>query len=242
MKYLILLATLLVLGVNAAANLLPFNGLSTAEISDSFSVFFVPAGYVFSIWGLIYILLLCFTVYAFTNKNNELINNLAPYYILSCALNSLWLVAWHYLWLGTSVIIMILLLITLIKMYLLIHSAEQKHWSASRTFSVYLGWISVATIANITAYLFNVGWNGFGVDGETWAAILIATAGLLAAVYILRYRDLFYAAVIVWAIVGIAIKFSEINVVTYTVGATILAIIVTGIYKLTSLNKEPASN
>lgn len=231
MKYLILLATVFVIGMNAAANLLPFNGLSTAEISDSFSVFFVPAGYVFSIWGLIYLLLISFTVYSLTNKANDLVNKVAPYYVLSCILNSIWLLAWHYLWFGASVVIMILLLLTLIKIYLLVSSAENLHWSIKHTFSVYLGWISVATIANITAYLSYIGWSGFGISGEIWAAILIVVAGLLAIVSILRHADYAYSAVIMWAIIGIALKFSGSNTIIYTVAAVSVAMLSVGIYK-----------
>jgi hypothetical protein len=222
---------------NVLANILPFNGLTTAAVSDSFDVFFVPAGYVFSIWGVIYLLLISFTIYAFLNRSddNGQISRIAPWYLLSSVANSAWLLSWHYQQFGLSVVLMVVLLLSLIRIYMLSRPAldKREYWMSSLPFSVYLGWISVATIANIAAYLDYVSWNGFGIIESAWASIMITIAGLLGIIFALRLRDAAYTLVILWAITGIWVNFPLQKSIVTTVQAVGILLVVAVIFAVT---------
>lgn len=220
LKYLAGISISVMIVVNLLSNIIPFNGVTTAQVSDAYKVFFVPAGYVFSIWGLIYILLIIFVVAQL--KVNGLKKIQVPIIISSLA-NCIWLVLWHYYLIGVSVIIMLILLVTLIYIY---QNLKDQKAILKIPFSVYLGWISVATIANITAFLYSLNWDGFGISGSMWAAFLIVIAGTLGAIAIFKNKDYVYPLVIIWAIIGIAVKFpgqSDIFV------GVIISIIILGI-------------
>ena len=205
----IALAFMIVMNILAVG--LPFNGKSTAEISDSFKVLFVPAGYVFSIWGVIYIT----QIWAFYKlcKNQEkykaLIEKIAMWFVVANWANGLWLVFWHYQEIYWTLPVMLLLLVSLIVMYLTIKKefADVRHLTIP--FGIYLGWITVATVANFTDVFYSLKWDGFGLDGEYWSCILILVASILGFFMIKRQREYSYSAVIVWAIVGIGIKFNS---------------------------------
>lgn len=218
-KLLVLFSTILVLTFNLLANLLPFNGVSTATVSDSFDVFFVPAGYVFSIWGVIYILLIGFTIFNFLpqSANSDRLAKVAPWYLLSSVANSAWLLSWHYQFFGLSVLLMVVLLISLTRIYSLTRDSSNRaeYWLINLPFSVYLGWICVATIANITAFLDYNNWSGFGIGESTWASIMIFIAGILGIFFAVKKKDTAYALVIIWAIAGIWVNFPlQTNIVT----------------------------
>jgi hypothetical protein len=201
LKYLTGASIILMIIVNLLSNVIPFNGVNTAQVSDTYKVFFVPAGYVFSIWGLIYVLLIIFAISQL--KVGGLRKIQIPIIISSIA-NCIWLLLWHYFQIGLSVLVMLILLALLIYIY---ENLKGQKAVLKMPFSVYLGWISVATIANITAYLYSINWSGFGISGSLWTAILIVIAGVLGCIAILRNRDYAYPLVIVWAIVGILVKF-----------------------------------
>lgn len=233
----IICSTLLVLTCNVLANILPFNGITTAAVSDSFDVFFVPAGYVFSIWGVIYLLLISFTIYTFLDRSddNGRISRIAPWYLLSSVANSAWLLSWHYQQFGLSVVLMVVLLLSLIRIYMLSRPAldKREYWMSSLPFSVYLGWISVATIANVAAYLDYVSWNGFGIIESAWASIMIIIAGLLGIIFALRLRDAAYTLVILWAIAGIWVNFPLQKSIVTTVQAVGILLVVAVIFAVT---------
>ena len=212
-----LLAFLLTLTVNAMAVILPLNGKTTQELSDAYPNLFVPAGLTFSIWGVIYLLLGIFCIYGLLPSirrnalRGEFINRIGWLFIISCILNSSWILAWHYEMVTLSVIIMLALLFTLIGIYLRLGVGKAGAPTGERylvhvPFSVYLGWISVATIANITALLVSWHWNGFGISEQIWAAIMILVAVILAILMLAQRRDIFYALVVDWAVLGIFLK------------------------------------
>ena len=169
-----LLSVILALAVNVLATALPLNNQTTAQISDRFKVYFVPAGYVFAIWGLIYIGWIAFVVYQFlpAHKESPRLRKLGYTFALSGVFNAAWLFCWQYNHFTLSVIVMLILLGLLIASYLNLNvgrtpvGAAEK-WCVDIPFSVYLGWISVATIANISDWLYYVHWNGFGLDPQT---------------------------------------------------------------------------
>ena len=195
------------------ADIIPFNGLSTKYISDSFNVYFVPAGFTFTIWGIIYLGLILFGIYQLrSNKYSELFRKMLPAFLIGCIANSVWIILWHYLQINISIVVMLILLVSLIVNYLQIEKEKVKkdnlfNWCVKYPISLYLGWISVATIANVTVVLFNNGFDGFNIPSQVWSMLLILVSGVLGSVFILRKRDIIYSIVILWSTFGIAYKF-----------------------------------
>ena len=205
-----------VIAVNALANILPINGYNTGQISAFYPNAFVPAGFTFSIWGVIYLLLLSYSIgytyytlkqeqypkaFAFIERNNI-------YFLLTCVFNMSWIVAWHYLQIELSLVIMLLFLITLIQLFLksstIVHELTTTQKFILQTpFIVYLGWISVATIANSTALLVAYQWNGFGMPPVYWSAAMILIAILLAVLMLKKFKAIPFALVVAWALWGI---------------------------------------
>lgn len=207
------LSVLLALAVNILANALPLNGQNTGEISDRFQIYFVPAGYVFAIWGLIYIGWITFAVYQFlpAQKESPRLRRLGYLFALSGIANAAWLFCWHYHQFGLSVLVMLALLGLLIASYLRLGvgrtpNGTLEHWCVEVPFSVYLGWITVATVANISDWLFSISWSGWGITAQPWAAIMIAVASLLGLLMAITRLDDAYLFVLVWSFVGIAVK------------------------------------
>jgi hypothetical protein len=213
----LVIATIL---VNALANILPINGLTTGKISDSISILFVPSGYVFSIWGLIYLGLLFYAFYIFKDFQKE-DREIFPWFVLSSISNITWILLWHHELVALSVVAMILLLTSLIAIYMI--TEDKKYSKIKRVpFQIYLGWVSVATIANIAGALYIANWNGFGIPKEIWAVVMIGVATKLAILITSLKKDIYYPLVIIWAIVGILLKFfSTSDMIT---GATLISI------------------
>lgn len=214
------LAFILVVTVNGLANALPLNGQTTGEISNRLNVLFTPAGYVFSIWGLIYILLGIWVIRQFPKSRRDLpiYQETSGLFVLSSLLNSLWIFMWHYEFFGISVLVMIGLLLTLIRLYQTLQKNEDR-----LPFSVYLGWISVATIANISYYLTYIGWDGFGISATVWTVLLMIVGTLLAIYFMKSQDDWVYPLVFVWAFIGIGVKNQGSDVPLVVNSAFILA-------------------
>jgi len=214
-QILVILTVIITIAVNILADALPINGLNTAAISNSFHIYFVPAGYVFSIWGLIYIGLIAYAIYQAlpAQKNNPRLQAISWWVILGGLVNCAWIFLWHYeLFVGTLGA-MLILLATLIAVYQRLGSGLSKvspgeTWAVRIPFSVYLGWITVATVANVTDVLDYLKWNGFGIAPETWMLVMLAAVLIIATLMSLNRRDVAYILVILWALVGIAYKFS----------------------------------
>ncbi|MGD2177053.1 MAG: tryptophan-rich sensory protein [Anaerolineae bacterium] len=207
------LALVSTVAVNGLANALPLNGQTTGEISDRFDVYFVPAGYVFSIWGLIYLALGAFTVYQAlpSQRDNPRLRRVGYLFVLSCAANVAWLFLWHYEVFPLTLLAMVALLLSLIAIYLRLEIRHTEvstveRWLVGVPFSIYLGWITVATIANATSLLDYLNWGGWGIRPEIWAVIMLIAGTGIASVVSLTRGDVAYTAVIVWAFAGIAVK------------------------------------
>jgi translocator protein len=220
-KWINVLAALATIAFNGLAVSLPLNGRDTGAISDGFKVFFVPAGYVFAIWGVIYLGLIAFAVFQAlpSQANNPRLKRIGWLFALSCLANCLWLVCWHYGQLGLSVLVMFSLLALLIAMYLRVETGKSivslaETWCVRVPFGIYLGWITVATVANVTDLLWSVGWGGFGIDPQTWAVIMLVVAFAIASAVAVTRGDVAYMLVIVWAFAGIAVKQAGVPLVT----------------------------
>jgi predicted membrane channel-forming protein YqfA (hemolysin III family) len=209
----VLLSLIVTVIINSLANILPLNGMTTGEISDSFDVFFVPAGYVFSIWGLIYLALFAYAIYQLlpAQRENPRLQRTGWLFVLSCVANSTWIFCWHYGYFALSVVVMLILLLSLVGIYLRLGIGKTavpnpEKYLVHLPFSIYLGWITVATIANITILLDDLGWRGGGIAPEMWTVIMLAAGVIIALLVSLRRRDVAYLLVLVWAFAGIGVK------------------------------------
>jgi hypothetical protein len=212
--------------------LLPLNGKTTQELSDSLPNFFVPAGLTFSIWSIIYILWVVFAVYQARDmfKKEEIdmpfLRQISVLFVLSGIANSVWIFLWHYQYVGFSLLMMILLLFSLLAIYVRLKIGKSDVTMKEKLFvhvpfSVYLGWITVATIANVTAFLVSVEWDGFGIDQLTWTIIIIAVGTFLTYLMLALRKDVAFSLVVLWAFFGIWMKrmtqpntLTDVNVAT----------------------------
>ena len=208
-----LLSVVLALTVNILAVALPLNGQNTGAISDRFKVLFVPAGYVFSIWGIIYLGWIAFTIYQFlpAHKDSPRLRRLGYLFALSCVANAAWLFCWHYNQFGLSVLVMLGLLGLLIASYLRLDVSRtpvssSERWCVDIPFSLYLGWITVATVANITEWLYLIQWSGWGLSPQVWAVVMLVAACLIGLAMAITRQDAAYLLVLVWSFAGIGLK------------------------------------
>ncbi|MDY6893129.1 MAG: hypothetical protein SVO26_05375 [Chloroflexota bacterium] len=223
MRKIVLLSILNLLGflgvviMNALASALPLNNKTTGELSDQYPNLFVPAGFTFSIWGVIYILLAVFVTYGVIvalrkdTQRSSFIGNIGILFFISCLANIGWIIAWHYELVPLSLVLMLLLLGCLIALYLRLTigkpgSTNTEKYLVHLPFSVYLGWITIATIANVTALLVAVNWNTFGLGEQFWAVAVIAVGVAISLIALFTRRDIFYCLVVIWALIGILIK------------------------------------
>ncbi len=225
-KYLNLFMFAGMLAVNYLANALPINNYTTGQLSDSYPNLFVPAGITFSIWGVIYLLLAGYCVVQFTGKDQTVIANISIPFAITCGLNALWIVVWHYKQLPLSLIVIVGFLITLIYINILIRELPLGIIKAS--FGIYLGWLCIATIANVTALLVNYNWGGFGISQVTWTIIMISAGALIVAVTIYRLDNPFIGLSVIWAFIGIILKRQDdyrLIVLTAVIALTLIGIV-----------------
>jgi hypothetical protein len=230
-----ILAIIITIFINALAVILPINGKTTQELSDNLPNLFVPAGITFSIWGIIYILWIVFGVYQARDffKKEEIdmpfLKQISFWFILSSIANCAWIFLWHYEYVGLSVLIIIVLLLSLLAIYIRLNIGRSIGSMTERLcvhvpFSVYLGWTTVATIANITGFLVSVNWDRFGISDLNWTIIIIAVATLLTILMLALRRDIAFSLVALWAFLGIWIKQSQPSPTTDVTVATTASI------------------
>jgi len=202
--------------VNQLAIVLPINGMTTGQLSDMYPNLFVPAGVTFSIWGLIYLLMLAFIILqlvaAFqTSENDTVIRKIGFWFVINSLANCSWILAWHYVLTELSLVIMLVLLFSLIKIYLNLSQIRSEllnveKWIVLTGFSVYLGWITVATIANTTAVLVSWGWTGGAIGESLWTMIMMSVAIGMGVYFAIFRITPAYTIVIIWALFGIYLK------------------------------------
>jgi len=198
-----------VITVNGAANALPINGLTTGAVSDLYPNLFTPAGFAFSIWGLIYLGLLAFLVRILVTSDTQLVGKLFPWFAINSLANMAWIFAWHYLLVTLSMVLMLVLLMSLVFITKQLKqqttpSKETRFFSA--VFEVYLGWITVATVANFTAVLVDFNWNAFGISEAHWMLMILPVIVLVATGVYFKHSSWVYLLPILWALYGIHAK------------------------------------
>jgi hypothetical protein len=221
------LSVLITIVINILADALPINGLNTGKISDAFKVYFVPAGYVFAIWGIIYVGLIAYAVYQAlpAQRENPRLQATGWWVVLGGLANCAWIFLWHYEQFVGTLAAMLILLATLIVVYLGLRFGRTKvssgeTWAVRIPFSIYLGWITVATVANVSDVLDFLHPLGFGNLAATWMVIILAAVLIIAGLMNFLRRDVAYALVILWALAGIVAKFPQAGIVSISIWIT----------------------
>lgn len=215
-----------------------FNGKTVSEVSEKYDTLFAPAGYAFAIWGVIYLLLILFVVFQWMQwlkyKKDRELKQTGIWFSVANLANGLWIIAWLNEYIGLSVVLMLVLLFSLI---LLTARLRLEIWDAPVRIIAfvwwpivfYLGWIVVAAVANISAYLVSIGWGGGFLSAPAWTIVLIAAA-VLIYLFLVLYRNMREAALVgIWALVAIAVRqwkaYDDIAIAA-VIGATILFAVV----------------
>jgi len=204
-----LVAYVVMVFTNYLAVSLPLAGRSTGAISDSYPNIFAPAGYAFSIWGFIYLLLGIYVVYQFKRKDDGLTLRINRLFIINALLNASWIFAWHYDVIWLSVVIMIGLLVTLIKIADIFKGkalGAKDRWLMRLPFIVYFGWITVATIANVAVFLVYIRWDRFGLSEVFWTVAVLLAGALIGSWRMIKDRLVSYGLVLIWAYGAILFK------------------------------------
>jgi len=228
--------------VSALANILPINNRTTGELSDLYPNLFVPVALTFAVWGVIYVLLAVFVIYQLLPsvrrdpQRSEFVERIGPLFFVSSLANIGWIFAWHYEIVPLSLVLMLILLGSLVAIYLRLNIGKSRATRADKyfvhlPFSVYLGWITIATIANVTALLVDIGWNTFGLGEQFWAVAVIIVGIAIAMSILFTRRDIYYCLVVDWALLGILLKrLSVTNVADQSVVVTTIIglVLITG--------------
>lgn len=221
-----------VLTVNALANILPINGMNTGEISALYPSLFTPAGFTFSIWSVIYLLLIGFVIVQWSMLSKSYFTELSLWFLFSCITNVSWILAWHYHFIYASVLIMLMLLFSLTKIFLLLQTIDiisiTEKVFIKLTFIFYLSWICVATIANISALLVSLSWDGGIFSHQSWTIIMITIASVLGVYISGRFREPAFLIVLIWALYGIYSKWNntENNLIAITALSSLIILFV----------------
>ena len=221
--------------INALANIVPINGMNSGEISDLYPSLFTPAGYVFSIWSLIYLLLIAFVVFQAlpSQKDNPRLERLGYAFVASCVFNSLWIFAWHYRYVFLSELLIIGVLVSLLISYHRLQTEQvnkgvlkvsrAERFTTHLAFSVYTGWLTVAVVANTCVLLLEWGITG-GSFAPMWGVLTILAALTIGAAFTYLRKDMVYGLVLVWAFAGIAVAQAG-NTPSVVVTASIAAVV-----------------
>ena len=209
-----LIAIVTAFGMNVWANIDPPNGLTIGAISQNIfkDVLITPASYAFAIWGLIYLGLISFAIYQALpgQKTDPLLNKIGYKLVLSSVAQIIWVFCFLYRQYAASMIAMLCILLPLIGAYWSLpfktRISRLQRWLVRTPISIYLAWISVATIVNGAIVLESWQWNGWGINPAVWTVIMLLIAGLITHFVTLPRFDFAYSAVFVWATIAIAIK------------------------------------
>ena len=228
-----LTAILAAFGMNVWANVAPINQLTIGEISNTFfrEVLIIPANYAFAIWGLIYLGLITFAIYQIlpAGRQNPRLQRIGYLLALACLAQIAWVFLFQYRLFMLSLVAMLLILLPLIGVYQRlgigkIRVSKQEKWIVQIPVSIYLAWISVATIVNVALTLYNLGWNGWGISPQVWTVIVLMIGGAIAATVSMQRADIAFVLVFLWALVAIGVRQANIAVIAATAGGLAIAL------------------
>jgi hypothetical protein len=228
--------------INYLSNTGVMNGRTIGSLSDSIRSLFTPSGYAFSIWGLIYLFLLGFVIYQGRSlfvkvKNDDFVEKIGFWFIISCIANSAWVFFWVYEYTGISCICIFLLLFSILKI-ILNNKMQLEAIKTSRLlflnlpFVIYGGWVTVASVANVSSYLVKINWNGFGISTEIWTIIMIIIATFINLIVLFKRKMYAFALVGAWALTAIGVANKEnYSTIAITAFATAGILIITTLFK-----------
>lgn len=213
-KIVVAVTYLVMILLNGLANALPINNTTTGEVSDAFFDLFAPATITFSIWGLIYLLLAGYTLYQFGlfqadkgASRESLFQKVGIYFAISSVANALWIVSWHYYAVGISFLLMVIMVACL---YTIANLLSGESFSIKEKafiqvpFSIYFGWVTVATIANFITFMVSIGWAG--IASQFWTVVIMVIGVAIGVTLLRRFQDIAYGLVLIWAYTGILVK------------------------------------
>ncbi|MGM0437853.1 MAG: TspO/MBR family protein [Bacillota bacterium] len=203
-----LILLVVTLGINAMGASGIINGLSQKEVSDMYQTLITPAPFTFSIWSVIYTLLIISIVTMIVKKNDdyfgEAIDRISYLFWISCALNAIWIISFSYLLIGLSTIFIFAFLLVMIIIIKQIAKIQKgKRWLLATTFGLYSGWLMIATVVNIAAWFVKIGWGGFGIAEATWASITLLIAVGLTIMVLINIKNAIFPLPIAWGYYGI---------------------------------------
>nr|WP_290225737.1 tryptophan-rich sensory protein [Trichocoleus desertorum] len=207
-----IIATLL---VNALSNFFPIAGLNIGEVANTIlgGVQITPANYAFAIWGLIYIGLIAYGVYQFgpAQRQDPTIRRVDTLLIVACLAQIAWVYLFTLQLFWPSVVAMVAILLSLIGAYLRLGTGKgrvsrNRQWFAQTPFSIYLGWISVATIVNVASALYSSGWDGWGLGATSWTVVMLVVGAIIGSIVAVQRADVAFTSVFIWAFVAIALR------------------------------------
>jgi hypothetical protein len=233
-QFLNLTAILAAFGINVWANIAPINGLTIGAISNTFfqNVLIVPANYAFAIWGLIYLGLITFGVYQVlpTQRQNPRLRRMGYLLVVASLAQIAWVFFFLYRLFTLSLVAMVAILLSLIGIYLRLgigsaRVSRTEKWQVNIPLSIYLAWISVATIVNVALTLYHLGWGGWGISPAVWTVIVLIVGAAIAAIVSIQRADIAFVLVIVWAYVAIAVRQANLSAIAITAGGGAIALI-----------------
>jgi hypothetical protein len=211
-KFFVLFTFVVMVGSNALANILPINGITTGAISDSYPNLFAPAGYTFAIWGVIY-LALAFAVVRLLFQKDPHFEFVSRWFIISNLANTAWIFGWHYRLIPLTALLIIVVLYSVLRIVFKLDPAQHRQFGISQRlpYEIYGGWLLVATVANITTLLVDIGFTGFGIAEVTWMLLILAVAWLIVSATVVRVKSFGIGFVLIWAYGGIVSKHISLN-------------------------------
>ena len=220
--------------VNTLSNIFPPDGQNVGEIANTIlsGVLITPANYAFAIWGLIYLGLITYGVYQFkpNQRQDPTIQKVNRLLIVACIAQMVWIFLFTFQAFSLSVIAMLGILLPLIGTYFALGIGKQamnyqRRWFAQYPFSIYLAWISVATVVNVASALYAAGWSGWGLNSSAWTSVMIAVSAVIAAMVILRRQDIPFTLVFVWAYGAIAVRHTDVTMIWLSAAIAAVALL-----------------
>ncbi len=219
--------------VNTLSNIVPPNGINIGKLSNLLfaNVMIVPANYAFAIWGVVYLGLVTFGVYQLqpSQRRNHRLQRSGYWLVLASLAQCLWVYVFLSRWFVASVVVMLGILLPLVQFYLRLEigqhqSSARERWCVDVPASIYLGWISVATVVNIATTLYSLQWSGWGLSPMLWTGIILGVSAAIAATVAIQRHDTVFAGVFVWALVAIAIRRAAMPEITLVAGGLAIAL------------------
>lgn len=254
-QVLVVFVTVTLIVMNGLSNVRVFGPQTNGDVSNKYNTLITPAGYAFSIWGVIFLGLLGFAIYQAlpAQRHNPRFRSAGPWYIISALANAVWSPIFNQEWIGGALVVILIMFISLfmvmealrinprtdMAMMRPVKAAET--WLVRVPFSIYLGWLTVATILNITLWFRANSFDLSGVSEPVWAVGVLILGLMVGTVLYNRYRSTAFILVFTWAYAAIAVKQSTMPIVQLAAGAGAVVAVLLAIYGLIAPKRRQVS-